>query len=61
VIGQASYSLGAGATADVQVPLTEPGVALLTHRHHLAVTVLAEPPEGTPSTLRLNLKAAAKK
>ncbi len=61
VIGQASYSLGAGATADVQVPLTRPGVALLAHRHHPAVTVLAEPPEGTPSVSRLTLKAAAKK
>jgi Nidogen-like len=61
VIGQASYSLAAGSTADVSVHLARSAAGLLAQGHQVAVTVLAEPSEGTAGSARLTLKAAAKK
>ncbi|HEX4752942.1 MAG TPA: hypothetical protein VH268_08585, partial [Solirubrobacterales bacterium] len=61
VIGHSSYSLAAGSTADVSVRLARSAAGLLAQGHQVAVTVLAEPSEGTAGSARLTLKAAAKK
>ncbi|HEY2479416.1 MAG TPA: nidogen-like domain-containing protein [Solirubrobacterales bacterium] len=61
VIGQASYSLAAGATGEVAIRLTGSGVDLLRLHHHVAVTVVDEPSVGTTAAAHLTLKAAAGK